>query len=261
MAENFKQKTVLITGGSRGLGYETAKKFLQGGASVVITARSEKQLEEASKNLEKIGPVLAVPGDVSREQDVIRTVKEAYSRFGLIHVLVNNAGNSLVKKLIDTELDEWNRVFEVHSTGAFLMCREVLKNMKENRTRGKIVNVSSVAGKTGTVLGTAYSAAKAALIGLTKSLAKELAPVGINVNCVCPGAMDTKMFHEGSIGGVSRLFGADPEALLKSTISTIPLKRLLDPAEVADLIVYLASSRADGITGQAFTISCGLEMG
>lgn len=256
----LSDKIAIITGGSSGVGCAAAGLFLKYGAKITITGRNVDKLEEAREKLSAKGEVLAVAADVSKEEAVKRTIAETLEKYGSIDILVNNAGTPLVRKMIDTTLDEWNDMFAIHSTGTFLMTRETVKWMIAHKKQGSIVSVSSVSGKTGSALATAYSGAKAAVMGFTKALAKEIAPYKINVNCVCPGAIDTAMFREGSIGAVSKMFGMSEEALMKSTLSVIPLQRLLQPEEVGDLIAYLGSDKAKGITGQSYTISCGLEM-
>ncbi len=259
---NLKGKVAIVTGGSRGLGFAIAKRLLEEGAKVCITARGVEKLKKAYEELRKIAPdVIYVPADVSVEENVKETYKKVLEHFGDVDILVNNAGNSLVKELVKTTLEEWNSIISVHVTGTFLMSREFVSLLLEKRKRGKIVNIASVSAKSGTYPASAYSAAKSAILGFTKSIAKELARYKVNVNCVCPGAIDTEMFHKGSIETVAKKFNIDPDSLLKSTIAMIPLKRLLKPEEVADLVVFLSSTRSDGITGQCYNIACGLEMG
>jgi len=233
----LSNKIAIITGGSSGVGFAAAKLFLEYGASVTITGRNKEKLEKARRILEEKGPVLAVAADVSDEEAVKGTVQETVGKFGGIDILVNNAGIPLVRSMVKTTLEEWNDIFNTISTGTFLMCRETVKWMVANKKQGSIVNVSSVSGKTGSAMATAYSGAKAAVIGFSKALAKEIAPYKIMVNCVCPGAIDTEMFRVGTIKTISKMFGMKEEDLVKSTLSV------------------------KGITGQAYTISCGYEMG
>jgi 3-oxoacyl-[acyl-carrier protein] reductase len=193
----LKDKVAIITGGSSGVGFSAAQIFLENGAKVVITGRNKEKLQNAAEKLSQFGDVFAIAGDVSKEADVIKTVRKTIEKFSRIDILVNNAGIPLVKKLIDTQLDEWNEIFAIHSTGTFLMCRETVKWMIANKVKGSIVNVSSVSGVSGNAMATAYSGAKAAMIGFSKALAKELAPYRITVNCVLPGGIDTEMFRPG----------------------------------------------------------------
>ncbi|MCE1247081.1 MAG: SDR family oxidoreductase [Firmicutes bacterium] len=253
----LKDKVAIITGGSSGVGFSTAKLFLENGAKVVITGRNREKLDKAVEELSKSGDVTGIAGDVSKENDVIDTVKKTIEKYSRIDILVNNAGTPLVKRMIDTNLDEWNEIFAIHSTGTFLMSKETVKWMIANKVQGSIVNVSSVSGVSGNAMATAYSGAKAAMIGFSKALAKEVAPYRITVNCVLPGGIDTEMFHEGSIRTVARMFNKPEEYLMKSTLSVIPLGRLLNPEEVGDLIMFIASDKGKGMTGEAYTISCG----
>lgn len=257
----LKNKTAVITGASSGAGLAAAEIFLKQGAQVVINGRNEEKLQKALSLLQPYGEVIAAAGDVSREKNVLDIVEKTLETYGKIDILVNNAGIPLVKKMTDTTVDEWNHVFGVISTGTFLMTREAVKHMIEKKIYGRIVNISSVSGKSGNALATAYSAAKAAVIGFSRALAKEIASYKITVNCILPGAIDTPMFREGSIGAISKMFSVPEETLKKSTLQVIPLGRLLDPAEVAHLAAFLSSDNAAGITGQAYVISCGYEIG
>jgi len=257
----MKNRVAIITGGSSGLGLTVAKLFLTKGANVVITGRNEEKLKKASEELkDHDGQFIALRADVSNESDVREAFHKTLEKFGLVDILINNAAIAMIKKITDTTLEEWNNIFAVNMAGVFLMSREAIKIMKEKKIRGKIVNISSVSGKTGGPMITAYSASKASVIGFTVALSREVAPYGINVNSICPGAMDTEMFQKGTIDTLAQMFQKDREHLIKSTLSVIPLKRLLSTKEVADLILYLSSEKADGITGQSFNISCGLEV-
>ncbi|MEQ8224219.1 MAG: SDR family oxidoreductase [Candidatus Eremiobacterota bacterium] len=253
----FKDKVVIITGASKGLGLSAAKAFLRDGAHVVVISRDKDLLEKSWKDIEN---VLIIPGDVSSEERVRYIFEKILSVYGKVDILVNNASIALVKKITDTTLEEWNRILSVNVTGTFLMSRETVNIMLKNNIKGKIINISSVSGDVGAPLATAYSASKAAVIGLTKALAKEVASSGINVNTICPGAMDTDMFHKGTIGVLSKMFNSEEDILLKNTIKAIPLKRLLSPDEVAEMVLYLASDHSSGITGQTINIDCGFAI-
>ncbi|MFP4498100.1 MAG: SDR family NAD(P)-dependent oxidoreductase [Vulcanimicrobiota bacterium] len=258
---SLKDKVAIVTGSSKGLGFSIAGLMLAEGARVVINGRDEKVLEDARNKLAgREDKLMAVAGDVSEEKVAKGIVTRTLEKFGTIDILINNAGVALASTVSQTSLEDWNNCMKLNSTGVFLLTREVVKFMGKNRVPGSIVNVSSTAGLTGIAMACAYSAAKGAVVAFTKSLAKELAGMGINVNCVCPGAMDTDLFQKDTIDFLAEKYNMGREKLIQSTLDVIPLKRLLDPAEVADLVVYLASDRARGITGQAYSISCGMEI-
>jgi NAD(P)-dependent dehydrogenase (short-subunit alcohol dehydrogenase family) len=258
---DFTNKVVLITGGSAGLGFATARLFLEENAKVMITSRSSEKLEAARKELNSISQEIhTVVCDVSNENDVRNLFNQVEARFGRIDILVNNAGIALVSKLTDTSIEEWNRIMSVNSTGTFLLCREAVKIMSREKIQGRIINISSITGKTGAAMATAYTASKAAVIGFTKALAKEIASLKINVNCICPGAMETGMFYKDTIGAVAKMYKMDEKPLIDSTISSIPLKRLINPLEIASLILFLASDKGACVTGVAWDAACGMEI-
>lgn len=233
-------KTVLITGGSRGIGRAAVKRFAHGGYQVVFCYHSHKT--EAAALLSELSdlPVAGVQADVSDPEAVKRLTNGLH-----VDVLVNNAGIAGQKLLCEITPEEWDRMFAVNVRGMYLCARAVLPNMIR-RQNGKIINLSSIWGITGASCEAAYSASKAAVIGLTRALAKEVGPSGIQVNCVAPGVVDTEMNQN--------LTTDDLAALREET----PLGRCGTAAEIADVIFYLASPGADFITGQVISPNGGL---
>lgn len=229
------KKTVLITGASRGIGAASAKLFYENGYNVAVNYNnSEKEAHEICSQLEGS---IAVRCDVSDEQQVINMVYEVTSRFGKIDVLVNNAGIDAFNLVTDISTEEWKRIFDVNVLGTFLTVKHIANQMI-NRKKGKIINVSSMWGICGAACESCYSASKGAIIAFTKSVAKELGPSGINVNCVSPGFIDTDMN--------STVSEKDKKIFCEGT----PLGRMGRAEEVAETILFLASEKSDFITGQ-----------
>lgn len=239
-------KTIFITGGSRGIGKAVAMAAA-GKYNVAFTYNTSKTAACAlEKELNKeYGGVLAIECDVSDEQSVHNAVEIAKKRFGKIDILVNNAGIAKSALLIDTSLEDFKHMFDVNVNGVFLVTKAVLSDML-SRGSGAIVNVSSVWGIKGASMEVAYSASKAAVIGFTQALAKEVAPSGIRVNAVVPGAIDTDMMKTYTQDEIDALCDEN-----------IPLGRLGNPREVADAILFLAEN--EYMTGSVLDISAGLE--
>ena len=239
--------TVLVTGSSRGIGAGIARRFAKEGHRVAIHYRAEEaQARALYDELASAGnSVMLVSGDIAREDEAKQIVSRVRERFGFIDVLVNNAGVALPTQLItDTTLADWNRVMETNVTGMFLVTNSVLPEMVSQK-RGAIVNISSMWGVTGGSCEVAYSSSKAAVIGFTKSLAKEVAPSGIRVNCVAPGFVLTDMtrgFDEGVIAGICE---------------ETPLLRAGTPEDIASAVLFLASEEASFITGQVLPVDGG----
>ena len=239
--------TVLVTGSSRGIGAGIARRFAREGHRVAIHYRAEEaQARALYDELASAGnSVMLVSGDIAREDEAKQIVSRVRERFGFIDVLVNNAGVALPTQLItDTTLADWNRVMETNVTGMFLVTNAVLPEMVSQK-RGAIVNISSMWGITGGSCEVAYSSSKAAVIGFTKSLAKEVAPSGIRVNCVAPGFVLTDMtrgFDEGVIAGICE---------------ETPLLRAGTPEDIASAVLFLASEEASFITGQVLSVDGG----
>jgi len=240
-------KTVLITGASRGIGAATARLFAAHGYRVAVHYHQSKdQADALVAELTASGAdAFAVCADIADSAAVNHMVGEVLARFGHIDVLVNNAGISASGLVTDVTDAQWDRMIAVNLSGAFYTCRAVLPSMISNKS-GSIVQVSSMWGQVGASCEVAYSAAKAGMIGLTKALAKEVAPSGIRVNCVAPGVIDTDMN--------ANITPADMAVLADET----PCGRIGTPDEVAKTVYFLASDAASFITGQILGVSGGL---
>ena len=245
-------KVALVTGASSGIGRATAEALAANGASVAINfLRNEVGANAARAEIVSAGgSAIVVQADVTRASEVQALTERTVAEFGPIDILVNNAG-SLVERLKILELTEerWDEVIDLNLKSAFLCSKAVAASMIERKT-GAIINVSSIAGRTGGALGSIhYSAAKGGLITFTKGLAKELAPFGIRVNAVSPGVIDTPYHEEFS----------SPE-MMKTYTGMIPLGRIGEPAEVARVICFLASDAAGYLAGETIEINGGMFM-
>lgn len=231
-------KTAVITGSSQGIGRQIALEFAKNNYNVVINYNESKN--EAFELVEKIkksgGTSIAVQADVSKFQEAQKLIDLSLNEFGEIDVLINNAGISLQKIFQDVSEDEWKSLLLVNVGSVFNCCSCVLKDMIPRKS-GKIINISSIWGMVGASMEVHYSASKAAVIGFTKALAKELGPSGINVNCVAPGVIDTKMNN------------FDQETLAELKDET-PLRKIGSTLDIAKTVLFLASNDADFITGQ-----------
>lgn len=233
-------KNVLVTGGSRGIGAECVRLFSRQGYRVFFIYKNSA--DTAARLSEETG---AFPfcGDISVSGDVERIYNEI-KRYGGIDVLVNNAGISQIKLFSDITEEDWDRMFDVNVKGIYLVTKRFLGDMVHKK-QGRIINMSSMWGETGASCEVHYSASKAAVIGFTKALAKELAPSGITVNCIAPGMIDTDMNAE--------LSEEDTEAF----VSEIPLGRMGTALEIAETAAFLASDKAGYITGAVIPVNGG----
>ena len=237
-------KTVLVTGGTKGIGKAIALEFLKKGCEVVINyCKDEKSALATQEEFNMLGycPVL-MRADVSDEAQVRAMFKEFFSIYDKLDVLVNNAGISLIRVIQDTTLVEWNKIFSVNMSSAFLCSKAVADRMIGNGG-GCIINISSIWGEVGASCEVAYSASKGALIAFTKALAKELAPSKVRVNCVSPGVIDTQMNAD--------LTGEEMEQL----VGQIPIGRIGTPEDVAKACIYL--SEAEYVTGEVLSVGGG----
>ena len=247
-------RTVVVTGGAKGIGRAYALGLAAEGARVVVAdiADATSTVKEAET---RGGQALGVECDVSREADTQRLATETLARFGRIDVLVNNAGVALSASLWRTTLAEWREHLDVNATGAFLCTRAVVGGMIE-RGDGRIVTVASVAGLAGSRYTAAYAASKHAAIGLMRATAAEVAGTGVTTNAVCPAWVRTDMTRR-TVENIVAKTGRTAEEAEAELLDMTPLGRMLEPEEVAAAVVFLASPEAAAINGQALVLDGG----
>ncbi|KAB2954445.1 3-oxoacyl-[acyl-carrier-protein] reductase [Heliorestis acidaminivorans] len=243
------QRVVLVTGASRGIGRAVALRFAEEGYAVVVNYMgNEEKAREVVEQIEaKGGQAIAIKADVSKQEEVEALLQELLNRFGRIDVLVNNAGITRDNLLMRLKENDWDAVMNTNLKGVYLCSKAIAKVMMKQR-QGRIVNLTSVIGQIGNAGQSNYAAAKAGVIGFTKSLARELASRNITVNAVAPGFIVTDM--------TDKL----PEELRNNMIQAIPLSRFGQPEDVANVVVFLASEQSAYITGQTINVDGGMVM-
>jgi 3-oxoacyl-[acyl-carrier protein] reductase len=245
----FEGKVALVTGAARGIGEAIALTLAREGADVVVTDVDLEGVQRVAQEIEGLGrKAKAIQADVSQREAVQRLVSEAVSLFGKVDILVNNAGIIRRGTFLDHDPQDWEKVLSVNLGGTFNCAKEVVPLMIK-QGGGKIINISSVVGKMGDIASApSYGTSKGAINTFTKSLARELAPYGINVNAVAPHAIETDMSREWT------------EEKRRQIVEAIPLKRLGKPEEVAEVVAFLASDGAGFITGQILDVNGGYLM-
>ena len=245
----------LITGGGTGIGAAIAARLSEMGAWITVVGRRPEPLEEVADGLDGAQPV---PFDVTDEAAVKEGLKTATERFGPVDVLINNAGAADSSPFARTTSDAWHTMLEVNLTGVFLMSRAVLPGMVE-RGWGRIVSIASTAGLKGYAYVAAYCAAKHGVIGMTRSLALEVAQKGVTVNAICPGYTETELLSE-SVENIVDKTGVSEDEARAQLLESNPQGRFVSPEEVAEAATWLMSSNAGAITGQAIVVAGGEVM-
>ena len=245
---SLTKKVAVITGASRGIGKAMAKTFAKAGAHVVCVSRTEDTLKTVSSSINADGGSASVfPCDVSDFDTFQNLIKDTTDKYGTVDILVNNAGVTRDTLIMRMSEDDWNTVININLKGAFNGIKAATRTMLKQRS-GRIINISSVVGLTGNPGQANYAASKAGLIGLSKTIAKELASRGITVNCIAPGYITTEMTDDISDEAKNLLH------------SQIPLGRIGRPDDIATTALFLASDEAGYITGQTFTVDGGMVM-
>lgn len=244
----MRDKTALITGGAGGIGAAIADVLADRKCRIVVLDSDFEGAERVAARIKEKGTeALAVRADVAQSEEIQNAIQQIFARFDTIDILINNAGWTETHPFIEETEAYWDRVIDINLKGAMMMSHAVLPNMIRSN-QGRIVNISSEAGRVGVQLQAAYSAAKGGVIAFTKALAREMARHNIFVNCICPGPVNTSMLHD------------QPERLIKRVTETVPLRRVGEPFEIADAVAFFCSEKASYITGQALSVGGGITM-
>lgn len=253
-------RRALVTGAGRGIGQSIALALAQAGAEVVVSARTPGEIEATAAQIQGLGRRgVAIPCDVTDPAQVERLAATASESLGGIDILVNNAGGGTSHKFLNHPDEVWHRMLLLNLTSVYYVTKAFVPGMVERRW-GRIITIASIISKIGGRYIAAYSAAKHGVLGLTRSLALELTPYHITVNAVCPGYMDTPM-TQGTIDNIAARTGMSQTQARESLEKMSPQNRLITPAEVAAVVVFLAQESSYGVTGQAINVDGGMVMG
>jgi NAD(P)-dependent dehydrogenase (short-subunit alcohol dehydrogenase family) len=255
----LRDKVVLVTGASGGIGQALSAEFARTGATVVVSSRNEDKLQALAQRLKSDGgQALPLRCDVIEKEQVDALCTLITERVGTVQILINNAGIARAASFLEMEDRLWNEVLRVNLTGTYNCCKAFLPGMI-HRGWGRIINIASTTAKVAYSHVSAYTASKHGVLGLTRSLALETAKLGVTVNAICPGYVDTESTHENARRMADKT-GKEVAEVLKLFAGSSPQKRLIAPAEVAGLALMLASEKAGGITGQAINVDGGAVM-
>ncbi|MFK8081848.1 MAG: SDR family NAD(P)-dependent oxidoreductase [Granulosicoccus sp.] len=259
--KRFSDKVVVVTGGNKGIGFAMAERFAQEGAKVAM-ASIEEQVHEAAVKLSGASgaTVLPVVCDVSNITDVKKLYEQVNRELGCIDISVQNAGIITIAKVEDLTEQEWDATMDVNTKGVFLCCQEAIRHMRKNGNGGRLINTASGQARDGFIYTPHYAASKFGVMGLSQSLAKEVAADGITVNAICPGIITTDMWDYNDRVWGEMLGDYGPGELMAEWVQNIPMKRAGEGKDVAGLVSFLASDDASYITGQTINVCGGLIM-
>lgn len=243
-------KVAIVTGAGRGIGRAISIQFATNGAKLAIFSRNERELKETA-NLSK-SQVFYKKVDARNNDDIISFINETHKKYGKIDILVNNAGIAKGALLVDTSLELWNEILSTNLNSVYYCTKAVLPYMIKQKS-GRIINISSTAGKEGGAYISAYSASKFAVIGFTQSVAQEVSSYNITVNSICPGYINTKIF-EDAVTNISKRTKATRNSIIEKLTAENAHGRIIEPEEVAKLASYLASDESQYLTGEAITL-------
>ena len=256
----LRGRTALITGASRGIGYAIAQAYASQGANLILSASNEATLKIVAGELSEHNvEVSYCAADLSQESEIDDLFAFAVKQHPEIDVLVNNAGIHLGKPFTEHSMEDFDRLMKINVYAVFQLTRHAIAHMQK-LGRGKVINISSTAGKWESMNQAAYNTSKHAVVGMSKCVALENAGNGINVNTICPGIVETDMIGNAQ-ANMQATTGMSAEDFRGAIEGQIPIGRMLQPEEVANIAIYLASDESNGMTGQTITISGGMRMG
>lgn len=258
--DRFQGKTVVVTGGNKGIGLAIAERFAAEGASLVL-ASVEPQVHEAAERLRATGArAIGVICDVADRRSVVDLYRQTAQDVGPVDISVQNAGIITIAKVEDLAESDWDATMAVNTKGAFLCCQQAIAQMRSCGRGGRLINIASGQARDGFIYTPHYAASKFGVMGMTQSLAKEVAPDAITVNAICPGIIRTEMWDYNDRVWGRMLGDYAPGALMEEWVRNIPMKRAGEGRDVAGLAAFLASPDADYITGQTINVDGGLIM-